>query len=79
MKHAVILGAGAAGLSAAVELDKNSVSTTILEIDGGVGGLARTLGHDGHTLSRAWYDGQSFDYPLDPMRLARRFGAISAS
>lgn len=43
MKKAIIIGAGPAGLSAATELSKNKIKTTIIEKTKVVGGLARTI------------------------------------
>ncbi len=44
----VIIGAGPAGLTAAYELAKAGVTSTVLEKDGVVGGLARTATHNGY-------------------------------
>lgn len=44
----VILGAGPAGLTAAYELAKKGVRSIVLERDGVVGGLARTVEHNGY-------------------------------
>ena len=44
----VILGAGPAGLTAAYELGKAGVRSTVLERDDTVGGLARTVKHNGY-------------------------------
>ena len=46
--HVVIIGAGPAGLTAAYQLDKLDVSSTILEKDLVVGGLSRTVRHNGY-------------------------------
>ena len=43
----VIIGAGPAGLTAAYELGKRGVTTTVLEADGVVGGISRTVQRDG--------------------------------
>jgi len=45
---AVILGAGPAGLTAAYELAQRGVRSIVLEQDAVVGGLARTIEHDGY-------------------------------
>ncbi|MBM4441690.1 MAG: FAD-dependent oxidoreductase [Candidatus Rokubacteria bacterium] len=45
--NAVIIGAGPAGLAAAHELSRHGAGVTVLERLDGVGGLARTLRHDG--------------------------------
>jgi protoporphyrinogen oxidase len=48
-QHVVIIGAGPAGLTAAYELMKHDVPTTVLEKDPTyVGGLARTVEHKGY-------------------------------
>jgi protoporphyrinogen oxidase len=44
----VILGAGPAGLTAAYELSSNDVPSVVLEQDSVVGGLARTVEHEGY-------------------------------
>jgi protoporphyrinogen oxidase len=48
LKHAVIFGAGPAGLTTAYELEKNKVSSTVLEKDDVVGGIARTVNYKGY-------------------------------
>ena len=48
-KHVVIIGAGPAGLTAAYELDKHGIKTTVIEKDPDyVGGIARTATHRGY-------------------------------
>ncbi len=48
-QHVVIMGAGPAGLTAAYELMKHEVPTTVIEKDPSyVGGLARTVEHEGY-------------------------------
>jgi protoporphyrinogen oxidase len=48
-RHVVIMGAGPAGLTAAYELMKHEVPTTVIEKDPSyVGGLARTVEHNGY-------------------------------
>jgi protoporphyrinogen oxidase len=47
-KHVLVLGAGPAGLTAAHELAKNGVPSTVLEADEIVGGLARTESYKGY-------------------------------
>ena len=44
----VVIGAGPAGLTAAYELDRAGVDFTVLEMDGVVGGLSRTVRHEGY-------------------------------
>src|SRR5579884_3444478 len=44
----VIIGAGPAGLTAAYELAKSGVTSTILEKDNVVGGIARTVNYKGY-------------------------------
>ena len=44
----VILGAGPAGLTAAYELCRHGVPSIVLEQDSVVGGLARTVEHNGY-------------------------------
>jgi len=46
----VIIGAGPAGLSAAYELVKKGVSSTVLEADSVVGGISRTAEYKGYRL-----------------------------
>jgi protoporphyrinogen oxidase len=46
--HVVIMGAGPAGLTAAYELHKAGICSTLLEKDGVVGGIARTVSHKGY-------------------------------
>ncbi|MBO0688942.1 MAG: NAD(P)/FAD-dependent oxidoreductase [Candidatus Dormibacteraeota bacterium] len=95
--HVVIMGAGPAGLTAALELMRHGASPTVLERDPRyVGGIARTVEHEGYRfdigghrffsknqeiedlwteilgdqlltrrrLSRIYYRGRYFDYPL---------------
>ena len=93
----VVIGGGPAGLTAAYELAKHDVSSTVLEADDMVGGISRTVERDGWRfdlgghrfftkvvpveafwheilpdedflqrprMSRIYYDGKFFDYPL---------------
>jgi protoporphyrinogen oxidase len=48
MGEAIVIGAGPAGLTAAYELSKLGVSSTILEADKQVGGLSRTVNYKGY-------------------------------
>ena len=95
----VVLGAGPAGLTASYELSKAGVKSIVLEQDSVVGGIARTVNHNGYRfdigghrfftkvtvvealwheilgddfikrprLSRIFYNGTFFSYPLKPM------------
>lgn len=47
-KRVVIVGAGPAGLTAALELSKHQVPAVVLEADTQVGGLARTVNYKGY-------------------------------
>lgn len=47
-KKAVIIGAGPAGLTAAYELSKAGIKSAVIEKDGVVGGLARTVNYRGY-------------------------------
>jgi protoporphyrinogen oxidase len=107
---AVIIGAGPAGLTAAYELGKLGIQSTVLESDGQVGGLARTVAYKGYRfdigghrffskvalinalwqeilgedfllrprLSRIYYRGHFFDYPLKPLNSLIGLGPIEA-
>ncbi|AHG88416.1 amine oxidase [Gemmatirosa kalamazoonensis] len=46
--HVVVCGAGPAGLTAAYQLAKQDVPVTVLESDHVVGGISRTVQHDGY-------------------------------
>jgi protoporphyrinogen oxidase len=48
MSHTLIIGAGPAGLTAAYELAKLGLGSTILEADNQVGGLSRTVTYRGY-------------------------------
>ena len=48
MSNAIVIGAGPAGLTAAYELSKNGVGSTLLEADRQVGGLSRTVNYRGY-------------------------------
>lgn len=53
MKHAIIIGAGPAGLTAAYELLKQApdeYQVTILEESDAIGGISRTVVHNGHRM-----------------------------
>ena len=50
-KHVVIIGAGPAGLTAALELvGQPGVQVTVLEADDCVGGISRTVNHNGNRI-----------------------------
>src|ERR687895_729470 len=107
----VIIGAGPAGLTAAFQLHKHGVASTILEADDIVGGISRTAERDGWRfdigghrfftkvrevealwheilpaddfllrprMSRIYYDGTFFDYPLRAFNALRGLGPIEA-
>jgi protoporphyrinogen oxidase len=46
-RHVVVIGAGPAGLTAAYELDRLGVASTVLEASGGAGGISRTVEYRG--------------------------------
>ncbi len=48
MSEAIIIGAGPAGLTAAYELSKHGMRSTVLEADSQVGGLSRTASYRGY-------------------------------
>ena len=107
----VIIGAGPAGLTAAYELGKAGVRSTVLEADTVVGGIARTARYKGYRfdigvhrfftkvtaveklwhellhddliprprLSRIFYRGAFFDYPLKPFNALRGLGLIETT
>ena len=107
--HVVIMGAGPAGLTAALELVRYGASPTVLERDPRyVGGIARTVEHDGYRfdigghrffsknqeiedlwteilgeemltrgrLSRIYYRGRYFDYPLKATNALLNLGPV---
>ena len=107
----VIIGAGPAGLTAAYELGRKGVTSTILEADTVVGGISRTAERDGWRfdigghrfftkvkrvealwheilsdddfllrprMSRIYYNGKFFDYPLKAMNALKGLGVIEA-
>jgi protoporphyrinogen oxidase len=106
----VIAGAGPAGLTAAWMLARRGVKPLVLEQDGQVGGLARTVEYKGFRfdigghrfftkvgavqklwramlgpemlrrprLSRIYYGGRFFDYPLKPFNALRGLGIGNA-
>lgn len=109
--HCVVVGAGPAGLTAALALTRGGVTPLVLEADSVVGGISRTVERDGwrfdigghrfftkvpeveklwheilpeeHWLvrprmSRIFYDGKLFDYPLRAGNVFRNLGPIEA-
>jgi protoporphyrinogen oxidase len=107
----VIIGAGPAGLTAAYQLGKRGVTSTVLEADTLVGGISRTEERDGWRfdigghrfftkvkpvedlwheilpdedflmrprMSRIFYKGKYYDYPLKAMNALRNLGVLEA-
>ncbi|HEX7277007.1 MAG TPA: NAD(P)/FAD-dependent oxidoreductase [Acidimicrobiales bacterium] len=107
----MIIGAGPAGLTAAWQLAKKGLTSTVLEGDSVVGGIARTAERDGWRfdigghrfftkvqavedvwheiltddeflirprMSRIYYDGKFFDYPLKASNALKNLGVIEA-
>jgi protoporphyrinogen oxidase len=107
----VIIGAGPAGLTAAYQLGKLGIGSTVLEADSVVGGISRTVerngwrfdigGHRFFTkvqaveslwheiladddfllrprMSRIYYEGKFFDYPLRASNALRNLGPFEA-
>ena len=110
-REIVVIGAGPAGLTAAYELTKRGVTSTVIEADTVVGGISRTAqaggwrfdigGHRFFTkvqpvedlwfeilgpedfltrprLSRIYYRGRFYDYPISAMNALRNLGFIEA-
>jgi protoporphyrinogen oxidase len=107
----VVVGAGPAGLTAAYELSKAGIASTILEADDVVGGISRTVERDGWRfdlgghrfftkvkavddlwfeilgadqflsrprMSRIFYRGKLYDYPLRAANALRNLGFVEA-
>jgi protoporphyrinogen oxidase len=107
----VIIGAGPAGLTAAYELTRHDLTSTVLEADTTVGGISRTVERDGWRfdigghrfftkvqrvedfwhevlpaedfllrprLSRIYYDGKYFDYPIKASNALKNLGVVEA-
>ena len=110
-QEVVIIGAGPAGLTAAFELNRRGVPSTVLEATDMVGGISRTVERDGWRfdigghrfftkvpeveafwheilpdedfllrprMSRIYYEGRYYDYPLKPLNALRNLGFIEA-
>jgi len=111
-KDVVVIGAGPAGLTAALRLAERGVQPVIVEGDDVVGGISRTVVRDdwrfdigGHRfftkvpeveqlwddllpgddlmrrprLSRIFYDGKFYDYPLNPWNALSNLGAVESA
>jgi len=107
----VIIGAGPAGLTAAYQLSKEGVASTVLEGTDQVGGISRTVEREGWRfdigghrfftkvpevealwheilpdedflmrprMSRIFYEGKYYDYPLKAMNALRNLGVFEA-
>ena len=104
----VIVGAGPAGLTAALELARAGVPVVVVEADSRVGGLSQTVDYRGYRfdigghrfftkvpavrelwrsmlgadflrrprLSRIYYSGRFFDYPLKPVNALLNLGVL---
>ena len=84
MSSALIIGAGPAGLTAAYELSKLGIGSTVLEADKQVGGLSRTVNYNGYRfdigghrffskvplINELWHEILGEDFMLRP-RLSR--------
>ena len=70
--HTVIVGAGLAGLSAALELARRGVAVTILEAEPEVGGLAGTFDVNGERLEKFYH--HWFTNDLHVNELVRELG-----
>ncbi len=107
----VVIGAGPAGLTAAYQLEKADVHSTIIEADHIVGGISRSEERDGYRfdigghrfftkvpevealwheilpeedflirprMSRIYYRGKYYDYPIKPLNALMNLGPIEA-
>ena len=109
-ERTAVLGAGPAGLTAAYLLSRRGVDAVVFEADDVVGGIARTVVHDGYRfdlgghrfftklgavqrfweamlgddfqerprLSRIYFDGRYFAYPLQAKDVIARLGVVEA-
>jgi protoporphyrinogen oxidase len=108
----VVIGAGPAGLTAALQLTRHGVTdTVVLEADDVVGGISRTVERDGWRfdigghrfftkvpeveavwrellddelmlrprMSRVFYDGKFYDYPLKASNALSNLGVLEAA
>ena len=108
----VIIGAGPAGLTAAYQLAKHGVASTVLEATSEIGGISQTVQRDGWRfdigghrfftkvgavrdlwheilgaedflvrprLSRIYYDGKFYDYPLNVRNALSNLGPVEAA
>src|SRR2546425_11785152 len=108
----LIIGAGPAGLTAAFQLEKEGIHSTILEGTDQVGGISRTVERDGWRfdigghrfftkvqevddlwheilpdedfllrprMSRIFYKGKYYDYPIKAMNALKNLGPLEAS
>ncbi len=109
LPRVVIVGAGPAGLTAAYQLGKADITSTVLEADRVVGGISRTVVRDGWRfdigghrfftkvdevedlwheilpdedflirprMSRIYYKGKFYDYPLRATNALRNLGIV---
>ncbi len=107
----MIIGAGPAGLTAAYELNRRGVTSTVLEATSAVGGISQTVERDGWRfdigghrfftkvkevealwheiladedfllrprMSRIFYEGKYYDYPLKPLNVLKNLGFVEA-
>jgi protoporphyrinogen oxidase len=109
-RNVIVIGAGPAGLTAAVELCRRAIPVTVLEKDVLVGGIARTGDYKGYhydigghrfftkvpeveqfwrdllgpdflarpRISRIFYRGKFYDYPLRPFNALRNLGLFAS-
>ena len=108
----IIIGAGPAGLTAALEAVRSGLRVTVLEADPvRVGGISRTVEHAGYgfdigghrffsksaevnriwrdllpddlverpRLSRIFYKGRFYSYPLEPLQALRNLGPVETA